>query len=181
MTDVASSPQAPPHVHAHGVTKDLESRSAVDARHMVLIDAMINWSIANPGKNWTECARAINMGALWVRTVASTDAFRARWAQVRNDLLQEVGIATLRDKVSAAAEMAIERLAEKIPVCESMGELSDTAEMLLNATYGKGGSNQPAGPQHVTVQTSIILEGRRRIIEGSPASETPSPVEVPSA
>jgi hypothetical protein len=159
-----------------GVTKDLEGRDSTNSRHMILIDQMIAWSIANPGKPWSQCAVALGLSTLWVRTVASTDAFRARYSQIKDDLIQECGLSTLKDKINAAAEIGVERLAAKLEVAESMSDITDATEMLLGQVYGSG--KTPAPSQTITVNQAVILEGRDAIVNR--VSEAPAALEVKS-
>lgn len=160
MTDAAAVPTSRP----HGVTRDLESMSAVESRHMMLIDQMIAWGLANPGKPWTECARALGVSTLWARMVASSDAFKARYSGIRSDLIQQCGIATLKDKINAATEVVIERIAEKAVVSDSMEDLTDAAEVLLGATYGKGGAAGTTINATVQINADVIREARAAII-----------------
>lgn len=160
MTDAVAVPSPRP----HGVTRDLEEMSAVESRHMVLIDQMIAWSIANPGKPWTDCARALGVSTLWARMVASSDAFKARYSGVKNDLIQQCGIATLKDKINAAAEVVVERIADKAVTSESMEDLVDAAEVLLGATYGKGGAAGTVVNTTVQINADVIREARAAII-----------------
>lgn len=159
--EVATAAVTPP-TPRYGVTRGLEDMSAVNARHLVLIDAMISWAIANPGKRWTDCAKQLNVSTLWCRKVASTDAFRARYAEVKDKVIEQIGLPTLRDKINYTLETVIERIAEKAETSESMGDLTDAAEVLLKGAYG-GLAAGPA-PATVQIQTNVILEARGEIL-----------------
>lgn len=165
-----------------GVTKGGVEMDATSARHMVLIDQMIAWQIANPGKPWSHCAQAMGLTPLWCRMVASTDAFRARYAEVAPELIEQIGLVPLKAKMSAVAEMALERLAEKIPLTESLGDLTDATEMLIQGIYGKqGGSGDAPAPTSLTLNQQIILEQGARLqgLEVAPAPAPALPSEEP--
>jgi hypothetical protein len=166
-----------PSAQQRGVTYGAgQQTDSSQSRHLILIDQMIAWQIANPGKPWTECSRALGLTATWCRMVASTDAFRARYAEVRDDVIKEIGLLGLKEKIAAAADIALDRLAEKLAVAESTGDLTDAAEMLLKAHYGDGGSRSQSSPVTVQVNTTI-LEARERIMSGHVVSLSPLPAE----
>lgn len=137
------------------------------ARHMVLIDQMIAWQVANPGKPWTHAAPALGVSVMWLRMMASTDSYRARYAEVSDTVIREVGLLGLKEKIAAAAELAVERLAEKVAVSESLSDIKDAAEMLLDRHYGGGGEAQ--APKHLTINQQIILEAKEQITRGANA------------
>jgi hypothetical protein len=153
---------------------------------MVLIDQLIAWSIGNPGKPWTNAAAAFKLSNIFVRAVVASDAFRARYQEVRDRTLQEVGIFTLKEKIAAAADIAIERLAEKVVLTESMSDLTDATEMLLSHTYGKpggGGSGvgigSPASVQYIQVHQAII-DGRNSILGVAGEQEAGTQARAPA-
>jgi len=131
-------------------------------KHTMLLDQLINWSLANPGKPWGDAAVSFGINANWIRRLVSTDAFRARYQEAAGEVMTQVGIASLKEKVALAADLAVERLMEKIPLTDSIGQLSDTADMLLGHVYGK--DIAPAPSQHVVVLQQTILAGRGEIV-----------------
>src|SRR5688572_18721409 len=87
-------PESPPPQGGRGFTHDNPDKNTdcVQARQMVLIDQMIAWQIANPGKKWTQCAQALGVSILWCRMMASTDAFKARYSEVKDSIIREIGL-----------------------------------------------------------------------------------------
>lgn len=145
--------------------------AAIGTRHMILIDQIIAWSIANPGKPWSVCATQLGVNKLFISKMVNSDTFRERYLQVRDRTLEEVGILSLKDKIAAAADVGIERIAEKLAVTESMSDLVDATEMLLNRTYGvvpQGGGASPAMSLSIT---NAILDGRSQMMTPKPPIE----------
>lgn len=144
-------------------------------KHMVFIDSLIAWMTANPGKPITLAARHLGVGVIFARAIAASDAFRNRYEEVRNETLREAGIIPLRDKILVAADMAVERLAERIPEIESTSDLVDVTETLLAQAYGKPQAQAPVAqpPQQVNVTVqAAILAGRSRLLGESGTTET---------
>lgn len=155
-----------------GLTADVEGTSTIQSRHMVVIDSIINWMLANPGKPLSRCAAALELSAPFVYKITSTDSFRARYNSQSGAILEGAGIASLVDKINTAAHLTVERLIEKIPTTESIGELRDTADVLLDRIYGPGGSSPGSGSQApgVVVPISILIEQQREgLLRGQPA------------
>jgi hypothetical protein len=171
MSEMALPQPAP-----HGVTKDLEGHSAVESRHMILIDKMIMWQLMNPGKPWTQFAAAEGLSVMWCRMVASADAFKARYAEQSEKLMLSVGLYSVKEKVRAAAEATLERIVEKVPLAESLEDLTDAAEVLLDAHYKLEGAN-PAPARDITINQQIIMDGKAALEAGRKDS-SPPPIEV---
>jgi hypothetical protein len=172
MTDMTlpSLPPLPAPSAGRGIAINHQQGDGMDAlsqKHMILIDAIINWAIANPGRPWTQCATALQFTPTWVRMVVNTDAFKARYAQMAPELLRQVGVASLKDRINAAAEVVIERIAEKAIVSESLGDLTDAAEVLLTAQFGKGNAagGNPS-PVNLTINQQIINSERDNLLQG---------------
>lgn len=133
------------------------------SKHMVLIDAIIAWMIGNPGKPLTQCAAALRLSSPWVRMVASSDFFKARLAEQRDGMIAATGILTLRERIAVAAEVAVERLTEKIAVSDNMEEITDATEMLLDKYYDVSGEG-PKGNGQVNVNITAIMQGRDQML-----------------
>ena len=160
-----------------GMTTEVE-QDAVVSRHMVLIDQLINWSVVNPGKPWSHAAAAFQLSNLFVRTVVSTDAFRARYAELSGKILEGAGIMTLKDKINAAAEIGVERLAAKLEVAESVEQITDATEMLLGQIYGSPGKAGGAGPSVSSVTVNVqqtIRDARDKLLSGATIDVLPTP------
>jgi hypothetical protein len=151
--------------------------SSVENKHMLLIDQMISWQVANPGQPYTKMAAALGLSTLWCRRVASTDAYKVRAAEQSDVVFREIGIMGLKERITEAANAAVERMAQKIEFAESLPEITDAAEVLFDAHYKLAGVGGGDGPRTVNVQTNVILQGRDAMLSGAGAATTTLLVE----
>lgn len=144
------------------------------SKHMVLVDSIIAWMISNPGQPLTKCAAALQLSTQWIRMVASTDFFKARLASKQDDILTQVGIMGLKEKIAAAAEAAVERLAEKISIADNLDSIVGAADMLLEKHYALESGRGLRGGGVVNVNMTAILQGREQMLQGP----DPATIEV---
>lgn len=169
--DLSDPPQSPAPTRSVGFTANSEGLSALQAKQMALIDQMILWQMANPGKPWTQCAQIMDVSANWCRLVASSDAYKARYAQASDKALKEIGMFGISERLKVATEVALDRLADKLAVSESIGDITDATEVLLKGQFfGK----EPPAQTHVHVHQDIIMQGREAIV----SPRAPATIEV---
>lgn len=159
---------------AVGVIPEGVTPGTTKVTQMMLIDQLINWMLVNPGKPMTDAAHQFKFSATWLRTVVSSDAFRARLAEKQAHVDAELLIPSLRDKLKATAERAIERLAEHVEVSANPEFILDATEMLLKQQYGVGGAvpPPPTGVINVDRATIVLLEERDKLLGRSPLTIT---------
>lgn len=118
------------------------------ARVSTTHDAMIDVLIAEPGISNNELAARFGYTAPWCSMIKSSDAFKARLAARRAELIDPVLAVTLQDKVAAVTERAVEVLAEKL--AKPAAAISDTLAVQA-ATFGAKamglGTTPPALPE----------------------------------
>lgn len=165
--DMTDAPREAP-TRSVGFTADSESLQAVQAKQMALIDQMILWQMANPGKPWTQCAQVMQVSANWCRLVASSDAYKARYAAASDKALKEIGMFGISERLKVATEVALERITEKIATSESLGDITDATEVLLKGQFG-GGPQAPGPQTHVHVHQDVIMQGRTALTSPRPA------------
>lgn len=147
------------------------------SKHMLLIDTIIAWMIGNPGKPMTHCAAALGLSTQWVRMVASTDAFKARMSEQRDNVLREVGMMGLKERIAAAAETALDRLTEKLTVADNIDSIKDATEMLLEKHFALEGTPVSRQPGGMTINVhQAIVDGRSAMLAGK---NPPAPIELP--
>lgn len=172
LSDPPGVSPAPAPTRSVGFTADNEGLQAVQAKQMALIDQMILWQMANPGKPWTECARVMDVSANWCRLVASSDAYKSRYAQASDKALKEIGMFGISERLKVATEVALDRIADKLAMSESLGDITDATEVLLKSQFGGHGA-QPVSPQtHIHVHQDVIMQGRAAL------TSSPPPIEV---
>lgn len=148
---------------------DGESFTALREKQMILIDQLINWMLANPGRPFTEASKILGFSATWLRTVASSDSFRQRLAEKQKDFDTQLMIPALADKLRGVAKLAVERLELAIETSGDPEFLLDASEMLLK-TQGMIGAGPatpgtPAGPTfQVDNMTLVIAEERAKLL-----------------
>lgn len=142
-----------------------EGFTALREKQLVLIDSLINWMLANPGKPFTHAAQVLGFSAAWLRTVASSDAFQQRMAEKQKDFDVQLMIPTLAQKLTGVAKLAVEQLERQIEVSGDPAFLLDATEMLLK-TQGAGiGIQAPSGPTfQVDQMTLVIAEERAKML-----------------
>lgn len=150
-------------------------RASAAAKHLVVIDELINWMILNPGLSVKKAAKSaggpIQYSAVWITMVASSDAFRARLAEKQKEIDVHLLVPTLREKLTATCEMAVERVAEMIPIATDAQFVLDATEMLLEAQYKSYGgaaqkSSEPQNNFQIDRATFVLAEERNKLLKG---------------
>jgi hypothetical protein len=171
MADQPTDAPAAAPTRSVGFTANMEGLQAVQAKQMALIDQMILWQMANPGKPWTDCARVMEVSANWCRLVASSDAYKARYAAASDTAFREIGMFGISERLKVATEVALDRLADKLAVSESLGDITDATEVLLKGQFG-GGAQAPSSQTHIHVHQDVIMQGRAAL------TAPPAPIDA---
>lgn len=77
-------------------------------------DGMIDLIIAKPQISNGELAAHFGYTAPWVSMIKSSDAFKARLAERRGELVDPTITATIQDRMKAVTERSLEVIAEKL-------------------------------------------------------------------
>jgi hypothetical protein len=158
-------------------------------------EQIINWFIANPHRRNADCAAFFGVTQTWLSTIKRSDAYKARMEQrltemaadVREAFIEQMDLNTL-GKLGVAADIALDRLTEKL-------ETADDPEFLLDATdklchrLGFAPKSTPiaVGPTNVTNNTMNIsisagdLAAARELMSGARelTRELPGALELP--
>lgn len=117
---------------------ELGPRGGIPAKTIAKVaprhEQIINWFIANPHRTNADCAAFFGITQAWLSTIKRSDAYQARMRacldemaeETRSEYLAQLDLGTL-GKIQVAADLAVERLTEKI-------EIADDPEFLLNCT-----------------------------------------------
>lgn len=97
-------------------------------------EQIINWFIANPHRSNGDCAAFFGVTQAWLSTIKRSDAYKARMAQRLDEMAEDMREAYIAQmnmdtlgRLNVAAEIALEKLTEKL-------EIAEDPEFLLDAT-----------------------------------------------
>jgi hypothetical protein len=127
------------------------SAATAIARVSYTHDAMIDLLIANPGIKQGEVAKHFGYTEAWVSRIVNSDAFRARMAARKADLVDPALVSTIDEKLSALASSSLNILLEKLEVTKS----ADLAVKVLEPTIKALGYG--ARQQNVAVQQNFVV------------------------
>ena len=135
-------------------------------KQTVLIDQLINWMMANPGKPMTLAATTLGLSAAWLRMVASSDAFRARLSEKQEGFDTALMIPKLSEKLRATADLAVERLHTALETSGDPQFILDSTEMLLKTQGAAVGIHapQPQATFNVDNLTMVIAQQRAALL-----------------
>lgn len=102
-------------------------------------EQIINWFIANPHRKNSDCAAFFGVTQAWLSTIKRSDAYQARMRQrldemagdVREEFIEQMGMGML-GKLSVAADLALDKLTEKIEAADDPEYLLDCTDKLLH-------------------------------------------------
>lgn len=150
-----------------------ESMSATQIKKVSWwMERFADWMIANPDKFLKDAARELNVSQSWLSIVKNSDAFKSYWTS-RSEEASGVILTSIREKLTATTEMALDALNEKLAIEAphlSRAELLEIAEKGLDK-LGYGASKSIPAPvvnvQNITVSSHDLAEARRKIHEMS--------------
>jgi hypothetical protein len=94
--------------------------------------------------------------------IINSDAFRAYLTSLEDDVRKDVLLPHLRDRLQGAANLAVERLAEKLAVEQSTQVLTDSTEVLLRAL----GYGAPKTTVTVNTQANTFVTDKETLARG---------------
>lgn len=114
-------------------------------------DAMIDLLIANPAISQNEIAANFGYTVPWVSRIMNSDAFQARLALRKEELLDPVIVASIEEKFRALASKSLDVVLDKLSVTNST-ELGLKALEISAKALGYG-----ARQQNLNVQTNFVV------------------------
>ena len=114
-------------------------------------DAMIDLLIANPAISQNEIAANFGYTVPWVSRVMNSDAFQARLALRKEELLDPVIVASIEEKFRALASKSLDVVLDKLSMTNS-AELGLKALEISAKALGYG-----ARQQNLNVQTNFVV------------------------
>jgi hypothetical protein len=140
------------------------------------MERLCDWMIAHPEKRLKDAAKEFGVTQAWLSVVKNSDVFKELFAK-RSEQLSLGVVETVRDKLTAGTEMALDHLNKKI---ELEGEflpikdLMDVVDLGLNR-LGYGANKSMPAPVSVVAQNVLITQGdlaaaRQKVMEASGVS-----------
>lgn len=128
-----------------------ESAQFAVARVSYTHDAMIDLLIANPAISQNEIAKHFGYSAPWVSRIRNSDAFLARLAERKADIVDPSIIASVDEKLRAVASRSWDIVLDKL---NEFTPLADAVEIAEKATKALGyGARQ----QNLNVQQNFVV------------------------
>lgn len=128
-----------------------DSASGAIARVKYSHDAMIDLIIENPAVSQGELAARFGYTQAWVSRVMNSDAFLARLAQRKADLVDPTIAASLEEKLRALASASLDVVLEKV-VATRNPDLALNAAKLSTTALGFG-----ARQANVAIQQNFVV------------------------
>ena len=114
-------------------------------------DAMIDCLIENPGISQTELAALFGYTGAWISRVVNSDAFLARLAERKCDLVDPAIALTLDEKFRSLASQSLDIIQEKLSLTKNMDSAMKALELSAKALgYG-------ARQQNLNVQQNFVV------------------------
>ena len=121
-------------------------------------DAMIDIILSNPSIHQSALAKYFGYTQAWVSTIMSSDAFQARLAQRREEVLDPALTLSIEERFRALSTRSLEVLMEKL--AEPASQVSETLALRAAELGAKAlgiGGNAP--PRTVIINTEDRLAG----------------------
>ena len=94
-------------------------------------EMIMNWMLVNPDKSLRECADNFGISQSWLSTLIHSDIFQAQLA-ARHEGIRARIADTIPQKMRVAADIGIQKLAEKLEQSEDPDFILDATDKLLH-------------------------------------------------
>lgn len=128
-----------------------QSAATAIARVKYSHDAMIDLIISNPAISQGQLAAEFGYTQAWVSRVMNSDAFQARLALRKEDIVDPSLVATIDEKLRALASKSLDVVLEKLTVTNS-AEMGLKALEITSKALGYG-----ARQQNLNVQQNFVV------------------------
>lgn len=159
-------------------------------------EAMINWLISNPDRYLKDAAAYFGVTQPWLSTIINSDIFQAKLKERQDAVFASVA-SGIPEKLRACADIALERLAEKLTVVDDPELLLDASDKLLGRmgySPAKASTviNNNTQVNTYSVSSEVLAQARERArlsaaqapLLGQPLPQqenVPVPIDQPSA
>jgi hypothetical protein len=125
-------------------------------------DAMIDLIIARPAISNNELAAVFGYTAAWCSMIKSSDAFKARLAARRAEVVDPTLSLSLEERIRGITERAVEVIADKL---QAPSEFVPDALALRAAEFGAKALAIGAAPPQATVNPNHLKDLAQRLVE----------------
>lgn len=139
-------------------------------------DAMIDLIIATPGITQREIARIFDHTEPWISNIVNSDAFKARLAERKGELIDPSLVASIDERLRAVADKSLSLLVEKLnaPIQPSDDFVLKSAELASKALgYG---ARQAGGGGGVNV--AVVVQVPPKIASSDEWSKVHQPAQI---
>lgn len=136
-------------------------------------EQILNYILLNPTKTYGEVAGHFGVTPAWLSVIIHSDAFQRRLSERQDEIFDAGVLQPISDKLSAAADLTIDKYLEKVPTFTADQLISSTDKLLGKLGFGSKTSVQPGGTiingnvyQQVNnghVPKEVIAEARNKI------------------
>ena len=118
-------------------------------------DALINWLLVNPDRPLRDAAAYFGYTQAWISTIIHSDVFQAKLLTRQNAVFVQVS-QSIPAKLGAAVNIALERMTEKLELCDDPKYLLDATDKLLHRMgYAPAAARTPVGAPVIQTNTQI--------------------------
>ena len=121
-------------------------------------EMMLNWLVVNPDRSLRECADHFGYTQSWVSSILHSDLFQAALKQKQLDIAVRVA-QSIPEKLRRAADIGVEKLAEKLEESEDPEFILDATDKILHRMgYAPQSFRNPAGsPGSMNQQNNFFI------------------------
>lgn len=151
-------------------------------------ESLADWMLANPDRTLTEAARYFNCTLSWISIVKNSDTFKEYW-QIRREQVNHQVACTVTDRATAVAEVALERLQERLETTGDVLPVSTLLDISDKSMKWLGFGAKASSPTQVQVNVGVdpaALARARELLKQShgltveePTADTKCP-EIPA-
>lgn len=127
-------------------------------------DHVIDFMIANPTVSQAQIAKEFGFREHWVSLMVNSDAFKARLAERKAELVDPIIVRTVEERLHAVAAASLDRVLEKL-----VGPLPPDDKFVLEsaklATAALGYGARPAGGK-TDVNIGVVVQVPGKLSEG---------------
>lgn len=129
-------------------------------------ESIINWLVLNPGRSMRQCADNFGYTQPWLSSLVNSDIFQAALRERQIEVAVRVA-QNIPAKLAAVADIALDKLADKVAESEDAEFLLDAADRTLHrmgfapqSTRNPAGSPSQFGPSAVNIQQNFMVTGQ---------------------